>query len=176
MGNQASAKNKDEDIGCRKLKIEEYPSNISEHQWIPTDFQIVSKQNKEVLMTKNLDRRSRAEPQDYEDLNDEKKAAADDEKNGCTNPIYNIVRLKMKYAGMSQNSYKIGSGIIIYHTLNKSFILTAAHNIVELDEDNNKKIDYAENVWVEIIQNTSNGYKTLNTYCCGGFKVHPKYI
>eukprot|EP01084_Bolivina_argentea_P101088 181295_1 len=110
----------DEDIGCRKLKIEKYPSNISEHQWIPTDFQIASKQNKEALILKNkLDRRSRAEPQDYEGVDDEKKV--DDEKNEYTNPIYNIVRLKMKYGEM----YKIGSGVIIYHTLNQSYILTA---------------------------------------------------
>eukprot|EP01084_Bolivina_argentea_P026981 50151_1 len=172
MGNQASANRKEDiDIGCKKLKIEEYPLSISENQWIPTDFQIISKQNKEVLITESVDRRTRAEPHDYEQLHDEKKE--DDEKtNEYRNPIFNIVRLKMKYAGM----YKIGSGVIIYHTLNQSYILTAAHNVVVLDEDNSRKVDYAENVWVEITQNTSNGFKILNRYCCGGFKVHPKYI
>eukprot|EP01084_Bolivina_argentea_P101090 181299_1 len=160
MGNLASTNDKEEVIGCRKLKIEKYPSNISEHQWIPTDSQVVSKQ--ETLITNNIDRRIRAEAKDY----------MNEEKTERSNPIYNIVRLKMKYGEI----YKIGSGVIIHHTLNKSYVLTAAHNFVELDEDNNKKVDYAESVWVEITQNTSNGYKILNTYCCGGFKIHPKYM
>eukprot|EP01084_Bolivina_argentea_P026979 50149_1 len=173
MGNQASANRKEDiDIGCKKLKIEEYPLSISENQWIPTDFQIISKQNKEVLITESVDRRTRAEPHDYEQLHDEKKE--DDEKDEYTNPIYNIVRLTTQYTFMPRN--KISSGVIIHHTLNKSYILAAAHDIVFEDEDEWGKLLYAETVSVEITQNTSNGFKILNRYCCGGFKVHPKYI
>eukprot|EP01084_Bolivina_argentea_P034370 63610_1 len=102
----------------RKLNMTELPLNITEDQWIPTDFQLASKQNKEVLISANVDRRIRAKPQDYTNLDV-------NNKNEYGNPIYTIVRLKMKYL---PNCHKIGSGVIIHHSLNKSYVLTAAHN------------------------------------------------
>eukprot|EP01084_Bolivina_argentea_P314079 543994_1 len=170
MGNKSSV-DENKCIGGGTFKIEQYPLNISEDQWIPTDFQLKSQQNKEVLITKNMDRRVRAEPKDYGDFDDEK--IANYNKSDHKNAIYNIVRLKIKY---SEHCHKVGTGVIIHHTLNRSYILTAGHNIVELNENDDQKVDYPQAVWAEVNENTENGFKTLNTYNCSEYQVHPKYI
>eukprot|EP01084_Bolivina_argentea_P011039 20626_1 len=91
----------------------------------------------------------------------------------CKNPIYNIARLKMEY---SVHYHTAGSGAIIHHTLNKSFVLTAAHNIVDIDEHSPKILEYPKSIWIEINENTSNKYKTLKRYACSRYHIHPSYI
>eukprot|EP01084_Bolivina_argentea_P034373 63613_1 len=134
-----------------KLKIQPYPVDISEYDWIPTDYN-----DQEALITHKQDRRIRAHPNDYNDF-DEKQV---------NNPIYNIVQLRMKY----ENCNKVGSGVVIHHTLNKAYVLTAAHNIIDTDGD------YAQSIWIQINKNTSNGHDTLKQYACCEYHVHPKYI
>eukprot|EP01084_Bolivina_argentea_P085779 155028_1 len=129
MGNSATNE------GCgRKLKIEDYPNDIKEDEWIPIGFEQTGKENQEVFISKGNDRRIRVLPEHYNN----------------SNAIQNIVQLRMKYSYMPAGRYKIGSGIIIHSSFNRAFVLTAAHNIVELDLNNFKQLHFAESIWVQM--------------------------
>eukprot|EP01084_Bolivina_argentea_P002675 4939_1 len=120
-----------------------------------------------IISSSRVERRIRAEPKDY----DEKKT--NNHEYNYKNAIYNIVQLRMQFP----NKHMIGSGIIIHHTLNRTFVLTAAHNIVEGDENDEDNVIYAESIWIETNKNKKNtGYNNLKRYDCCESTVHPKYI
>eukprot|EP01084_Bolivina_argentea_P180325 311538_1 len=144
MGNKTSVSNK------RKLKITKYPIDISEDKWIASgmdDTVMKSKQDKEVkLISSQVEIRIRAEPNDYIDFDIDEKQISDDTYN-YQNPINNIVQLRMEFP---DEVYKVGSGIIIHHTINKAFVLTAAHNIVCGDDSDYENVIFAESIWIEM--------------------------
>eukprot|EP01084_Bolivina_argentea_P276789 472370_1 len=76
----------------------------------------------------------------------------------------------------SSTCYGLGSGTIVHHTLNKAYVLTAAHNIVSVDEHNIKQLEYPQYIWIEINKNTLNGCKTLKRYNCSDYHIHLSYI
>eukprot|EP01084_Bolivina_argentea_P016468 30822_1 len=145
-----------------KLHMQKYPENVPEEKWLPADSYHSSKQNKEVLVSPNGDQRIRAEPNDYKTQI----------KMHNKHQIYNIVRLKIQYS----THHCFGSGTIIHHSLQKSFVLTAAHNVVEGNDYDVKNVEYPEDAWMEINENTSNGYKIIKRYKCRKYAIHPKYI
>eukprot|EP01084_Bolivina_argentea_P009837 18353_1 len=52
--------------GCiGKLKVEDYPNDIKEEEWIATGLQETTKEDQEVLISKGNDRRVRAMPKHY---------------------------------------------------------------------------------------------------------------
>eukprot|EP01084_Bolivina_argentea_P222999 377374_1 len=159
MGNSAPT-NHSNNFG--ELKFEKYPLHIAEEEWKAADFWNKSNQSKEVILSSNGDQRVRAVPDDYYEGKDDSKHA-----------IYNIVRLKIKY---SAHCHGLGTGVIIHHTLNKSYVLTAAHNIVGVDEHNTKIVEYPEAIWIEMNENTSKGYKTQKRYHCNNYHIHSAYI
>eukprot|EP01084_Bolivina_argentea_P016460 30813_1 len=157
MGNTSDAEH------CGKLTVEEDPND---NESIPTNFNSITNQ-------KCIDKRVRAKPDDYEDFDEKKMDNALDSKNA----IYNIVQLRIKY---SDTCMKIGSGVIIHHTINRAFVLTSANNIVQLNKankhENNTRLDYAKSIWMRINKNTLNEHDMVNEYKCCNFIVHPKYI
>eukprot|EP01084_Bolivina_argentea_P271648 462290_1 len=161
MGNTVSEQ---KCIGSGKLKVKEYPTDVKEDEWIPIiDFEAKDQQNQEVLITENVDRRIRAKPEDYNGFDfDEKKIDINNEYE-YKNPIYNIVQLRMERSVWPKTT--IGSGVIIHHSMNRAYVLTAAHNIVRFEEDENnsdKMLNYAESIWIQINKNTvNNGYEMM---------------
>eukprot|EP01083_Nonionella_stella_P212415 767128_1 len=156
-----------------RLKTKKYPSNIPEKEWKPIEVLSRYKQDKEGIVSSNGDQRIRATPNDY--------------KNKCKQ-IYNIGRLKMEYSSNSNeneqkntedikhNSYHFGTGFIIHHQLHKSFILTAAHNLVHIEKYNKNKLSFPEFIWFEINENKYKGFQKISTYPVVRRYIHPKYI
>eukprot|EP01084_Bolivina_argentea_P246107 411930_1 len=170
MGNKTSSNN------SRKLKVAKYPIDIAEDKWIASgnnNITITSSQNQEVkLIPSKVDRRNRAEPDDYKDFDIDEKQISDNTYN-YKNPINNIVQLRIQFP----HKLVVGSGIIIHHTLNRTFVLTAAHNIVSGDDSDYENVIYAESIWIEINKNKkNNGYHNLKRYDCCDYTIHPKYI
>eukprot|EP01084_Bolivina_argentea_P134676 237481_1 len=167
MGNVFSNNaNKEGNIECTK---KEFPCNINDFEWIPSIGLSSSKQN-ERIFSEEGDLRVRAKVSDY-DCNDIKYDALEDE---CKSAIYNIVQLKSFF----ERNYGIGSGVIIHCTLNKAYVLTAAHNIVMKDDCDPDKILKANDIQICLNQNeeAANGHKELETYVCSRYHVHEKYI
>eukprot|EP01084_Bolivina_argentea_P130269 229973_1 len=120
MGNKTSVCNK------RKLKITSYPIELTEDKWIASGMDYVAKtstQDQEVkLISSQVEARVRAEPNDYKDFNIDEKQITDETYN-YKNPINNIVQLRVQFP----NKLVVGSGVIIHHSLCKTYVLTAAH-------------------------------------------------
>eukprot|EP01084_Bolivina_argentea_P046074 84826_1 len=121
MGNKTSSNN------SRKLKIAKYPSNIAEDQWIASGNNNIQNQEVKFISSKidrrirKVDRRIRAEPDDYKDWDIDEKQTSDNTYN-YKNQINNIVQLRIQFA----HKLVVGSGVIIHHTLYRTFVLTAA--------------------------------------------------
>eukprot|EP01084_Bolivina_argentea_P094562 169991_1 len=136
-----------------QLQIKRYPFNIKEEEWIPVE-----------LINKS---------QPTDDCKDEKiDDCKDSMQYNYNKQICNIGRLKMEYKNKTIHS--VGTGSIIHHSLNKSFILTAAHNIVIGDDENEST--YPDSIWFEVNDNALNGYKTVRRYNCIQYHIHPQYI
>eukprot|EP01084_Bolivina_argentea_P194801 334322_1 len=176
-GKEPNDKISDELIAAGKLKAKNYPSDIDlkVDQWIPIEFLSNTQQNQEVILSVTGDQRVRATPSDYHyDCNETNETMANKNTNELKNAIYNIGRLKMEF---SATLHAFGSGFIIHNSLNKSYVLTAAHNLIIVDQDDKDQFDYPLSVWFEINQNLLNhGYTTLKRYKCNKYYIHPKYI
>eukprot|EP01084_Bolivina_argentea_P279369 477596_1 len=144
-----ASKDNYKEIGNGQLKIERYPFNIKEEEWIVSDHQ--EDEEKEV--------RVRATLSDYN-------------QKECQQ-ICNIGRLKIKFIS-SSHQYTFASGCIIHHSINKSFVITAARSIV-IDNDE-KGLMFPDSIWFEVNENTMNGYKTIQIYNANKYYIHPKYI
>lgn len=83
------------------------------------------------------------------------------------NKIYNIVSIRMKF---NSKCYS-GSGMIIRRESNKFYILTAAHNVMQYDENSNK-IHAAASVEVQV----SHNMKESKCHAAYGWVVRPEYI
>lgn len=90
--------------------------------------------------------------------------------NNHTNAIYNIVLLRMNFNG---TPYK-GTATIIHRSLNSLYLLTCAHNVIQMDKNLNEVVT-AEGVEFAINQNTKYRWKELACYSKASCVVHPKY-